>query len=177
MLARLIGFVLATTVILATPCLLWCDPVAANAPKDAELVALFRLHHKAFERLATMAIENAGTFSSISVETLNKEPLTGGLQSLSAERRGEYKRLLSSIRSDLVMGIDAAFTMSVSFSYWRGGTGLSIGRSWDKGIAYLSHGTERVGRVVSSLDEVPLKDDVYLVPIEPKWYIMYEQLD
>jgi hypothetical protein len=145
-------------------------------PQDADLVKLFRSHREAFQRLATMAIEDKDTFSSISVEALNKEPLTGGLQSVSPERRDEYKRLLSSIRSDLVMGI-SAFTMSVSFSYWYGGTGLSIGRSWEKGIAYLAQGPERVGRVVASLDEPPLEDDVYLVPIETKWYIMYEQLD
>jgi hypothetical protein len=80
------------------------DPPSSKVPKDANLVDLFRSHRDAFERLATMAIEDTDTFSSISVETQNKEPLTGGLQSLSPERRGEYKRLLSSIRSDLGYG-------------------------------------------------------------------------
>jgi len=84
-----------------------------------------------------MGIEDAGRFSSVSVESLGKEPLTGGLQTLNPERRGEYKRLLASIRSDFVTGIDG-YTMSVSFSYWRGGTGLSIGRSWEKRNSLLS---------------------------------------
>jgi hypothetical protein len=167
---------LTASVVLALSLSASSDFGKRDMPKDADLVDLFRSHRDAFERLATMAIEDTGTFSSISVEALNKEPLTGGLQSLSLERRSEYKRLLSSIKSDLVMGIDT-FTRSVSFSYWRGGTGLSIGRSWEKGIAYLAHGPERVGRVVPSLDKPPLEDDVYLVPIEPKWYIMYVQLD
>ena len=51
MLARVIGFVLTTTVILAAPCLLWCDPLGANMPKDAELAELFRSHRDAFEKL------------------------------------------------------------------------------------------------------------------------------
>jgi len=101
--------------------------------------------------------------------------LTGGLQTLNPERRGEYKRLLASIRSDLVMGIDGC-TMSVSFSYWGGGTGLSIGRSWEKGIAYCRR-PDRVGRIVDSPNKQPSEDDVYLIPIEGELYIMYEQLD
>ena len=75
-----------------------------------------------------------------------------------------------------VMGIDA-FTMSVSFSYWRGGPGLSIGRSWEKGIAYLPHGHEKVGIVINGLDKLPTEDGVYLAPIESKWYIIYVHLD
>jgi hypothetical protein len=123
------------SLMLATPFWVSSESFDRNMPKDAELAELLRSHRDAFERLATMAMGDVGTFSSISVEALSKEPLTGGLQSLTAERRNEYKVLLSSIRSDLVMGIDR-FTMSVSFSYWRGGTGFSIGRSWEKGKAY-----------------------------------------
>jgi hypothetical protein len=82
MLARLIGFVLTATVILAAPCLLWCDPLGANMPKDAELIELFRSHHDAFERQAAMETEDAGTISHLSIETLDKEPLADGQQNL-----------------------------------------------------------------------------------------------
>jgi hypothetical protein len=46
-----------------------------------------------------------------------------------------------------------------------------------KGIAYLPHGHERVGAIVPNLDKLPSEDGIYLVPIEPKWYIIYVQSD
>jgi hypothetical protein len=165
---------LTASLVIAAPCLSWCDPVAANSPKDAELVASFRSHHDAFEKLAGMGMEDTGILSLLSFEMLNERPLTGGRQALSPERRSEYVRLLTSVRPDLVMGIDF---YRISFSYSRGGSGLSIGPGWMKGIAYLPQGYERVGIVVPSLDKPPSEDGVYLVPIEPKWYIIYVQLD
>lgn len=170
--AHLIRFALTTSFVVATLSFVGCD----SPPKDAELVALLRSHRDAFETLATMGIEDARTFSCVSVEDLDKEPLTDGLQFLNPERRDKYKRLLASIRSDLVMGVDG-YTMSVSFSYSRGGTGLSIGRSWEKGITCLFQGSNRVGRTVNSLDKLPSEDDVYLVPIEGKCYIDYVQFN
>jgi hypothetical protein len=155
---------------------LLADSAKPNIPKDTELMELFRSHLDAFAKLAAMGLEDANTCSSVSLETLDKEPLSDGRQALAPERRGEYRRLLASIRPDLVMGMDAS-AMSVSFSYWHGGTGLSIGRSWEKGIAYLPGGPERVGRVVNSLNEPPPEVGVYLMPIEPKWYIIYTDLD
>jgi hypothetical protein len=140
-------------------------------PKDAELEGLFRSHRDAFERLAAMGMEDAGTVSHLSVDTLNKEPLADGRQHLPIVRRNEYKRLLSGIRPDLSMGIS---TNGVSFSYWRD---VWSGRSCEKGITYIAYTPERVGRIVNELDKRPAEDDVYLVPIESKWYIIYAQLD
>jgi hypothetical protein len=167
---------LALTVILLlnSPFLGCSQPLAINMPKDSQLVELFRSHRDAFERLAVMGIEDAATVSHVSVEALKEEPLSQGLQALTPARRSEYVRLLSSIRTGLSMGSDA---YGVCFSYWSGGTGLSVGRSWEKGIAYLPHGYERVGRLATSLDKPPTQDDIYVVPIEPKWYIYYSQLD
>jgi len=142
-----------------------------NMPKDAELIELFRSHRDAFERLAAMGMEDAGTVSHISIETLNKEPLTDGRQNLAVGRRDEYKRLLTRIRPDLSMGIGM---YGVSFSYWRG---VSRGRSCEKGITYISSSPHRVGMIVNNLDKPPADDDVYLAPIEPNWYIIYVQLD
>ncbi|HZS54928.1 MAG TPA: hypothetical protein VFA65_11025 [Bryobacteraceae bacterium] len=139
-------------------------------PKDAELVELFRSHRDAFEKLAAMGMEDAGTVSHLSIETLTKEPLTDGRQNLPVIRRDEYKRLLSSIRPNLSVGIGNG----VAFAYWRT---VSRGRSCEKGITYIANSPERVGIIVNNLDKQPLEDDVYLVPIEPKWYIIYSQLD
>ena len=170
MFPRFSKFALTIGVLLAVPSLVQCD----SMPKDAQLVELFRSRRDAFERLAVMGMEDSGIVSHVSVEALKKEPLTDGRQDLSPARRSEYVRLLSSIRTDLSMGSDA---YGICFSYWGGGIGLSVGRSWEKGIAYLPHGYERVGTPVTSLDKVPTQDGMYVVPIEPKWYIYYSQLD
>jgi len=61
-------------------------------PKDAELTELFRSHHDAFEKLASMGAEDANTTSYLNLETLNEEPLTDGRQALSPARRSEYKQ-------------------------------------------------------------------------------------
>ena len=121
-----------------------------------------------------MGMEDTGIVSLLSLEMLNERPLIGGRQALSSERRSEYVRLLTSIRADLVMGIDF---YRITFSYSRGGSALSIGPGWTKGIAYLPHGYEKVGIVVSNLDHPPNGDHVYLVPIESKWYVIYVQSD
>ena len=142
-----------------------------NMPKDAELIELFRSHRDAFERLAAMGMEDAGTVSHLSIETLNKQPLADGRQNLPVTRRDQYTRLLGSIRSDLSVGIG---TNGVSFSYWHS---VSSGRSCEKGITYITHSPERVGMIVNNLDKRPIENDVYLVQIEPKWYVIYTQLD
>lgn len=174
MLKPVISFGLATSLVIAIPSLSWCDPAAADLPKDAELVASFRSNHDAFEKLAAMGMEDYGIVSLLSPQMLNEQRPTDGREALSPERRSEYVRLLKNIRPDLVMGIDF---YRITFSYSRGGSALSIGPGWTKGIAYLPHGYERVGLVVSNLDKLPTADDVYLVPIEPKWYIIYVQSD
>ncbi len=144
-------------------------------PKDRELVTMFRSHREALEKLRTMALQNAGVVSYLTVSAIAgaSSECSGSLKGilrLSEARRSEYVRLLSSIRDDLVIG--TAFDR-VSFSYWYGGLGLTVDRTWAKGIAYLPHGYEKVGRIVSSLDDLPTEDGVYLVPIEGSWYVIY----
>jgi hypothetical protein len=165
---------LVTSIIFGTPCSLQCGQGAADMPKDTELTDLFRSHHDAFEKLAAMGAEDTNTTVYLTLETLNENPLTDGRQNLSPARRNEYKQLIASIRPDLQVGID---WYRITFFYWAGGDWLPIGRSWMKGIAYLPHGHERVGTIVSNLDKVPAADGIYLVPIKPKWYIIYFQLD
>jgi hypothetical protein len=169
MFTPLMRFAVTIVVLVATRSFVQCESI----PKDAELVALFRSHHDAFEKLGAMGTEDTGNVSYLSAKTLNERPLTDGRQNLSPERRSEYIRLITSIKPDLVMGIDA---YQISFSYSVGGA-LSIGPRWMKGIAYLPHGYDRVGVVVTNLDKLPTQDDTYLVPIEPKWCIIYIQLD
>ena len=165
---------LVASMIFAAPCLLQCDQDAVNMPKDAELKELFRLHDDALKRLASMGEEDTNTVGYLNLETLNEDPLTDGRQNLSPARRSEYRQLIASVRPDLAVMLD---WYRITFSYWRGGDWLPIGRSWMKGIAYLPHGHERVGTIVANLDKLPPADGVYLVPIEAKWYIIYLNLD
>jgi hypothetical protein len=71
------------------------------------------------------------------------------------------------------MGIDS---FEISFSFSGGGEGLSVNRSWMKGISYLPRATP-VGHFVRSLDTLPLDDGQYYVPIEGNWYVVYKQLE
>ncbi|MEO6874306.1 MAG: hypothetical protein ABI222_05745 [Opitutaceae bacterium] len=163
-----LGVGLAILVVVLAALYLWsCNPFKLGAPSDQELVALFRDHREAFDRLRTMGIEDAQAISYVSEDSLKQSSLTQA-------RRDEYTRLLSGIRRDLVMGVDAN---AVSFSYWGGGVGLAIARSWKKGIAYLPNGPKKVGVIVSSLDKLPANDGVYLVPVEGNWYLIYVQID
>lgn len=163
-----IGVGLTVLVVVLGAFYLWsCNPFKLGAPNDQELVTLFRGHREAFDRLRTMGIEDAQVISYVSEDNLKQSSLTQA-------RRDEYIRLLSGIRRDLVMGVDAN---EVAFSYWGGGVGLAIARSWKKGIAYLPNGPKKVGVIVNSLDKLPADDGVYLVPIEGNWYLLYVQLD
>jgi hypothetical protein len=168
------NFALTLLLFLGTPFLVCSQPQSASMPKDTELREIFQRHRDALEKLAAMGTRDTGIVSLLSPEMLGERPLTGGREALSPERRSEYTSLLTSIKPDLVMGIDF---YRITFSYSRGGSDLSIGPGWMKGIAYLPQGHERVGIVVSNLDKPPGENDVYLVPIESKWYIIYSQFD
>jgi hypothetical protein len=153
--------------LLSSIALLACTGRDLALPTDRELVALFRTHRESFERLRTMALQDTRSVSYLSTDTLDHN-------FLSAARRKEYADLLSAIRSDLVMRIDP---LDISFSYWGGGEGLSVNRSWMKGISYLPHGPKDVGVIVQSLDSPPRQDGQFYVPIEGNWYIVYKQLE
>jgi hypothetical protein len=172
--SKLENFALTILVFLNSPFLVCSQPQIATMPRDAELREIFRSHRDAFEKLAAMGIEDTGIVSLLSPEMLNERPLTDGRETLSPKRRSEYTRLLANIKPDLVMGIDV---YRITFSYSRGGSALSIGPGWMKGIAYLPQGHERVGMLVTNLDKPPGQNDVYIVPIESKWYIIYVQFD
>jgi hypothetical protein len=139
----------------------------SGMPKDRELIALFREHKEAFEKLRVMALDDAGRATYLSKATLSQS-------SVDERRREQYRQLLEQIRNDLVVRIDAR---EVSFSYSAGNVGLERDHSWMKGIAYLPNGAEKIGAVTNSLDGQEKRDGVYFVPIEGNWYLTYVQLD
>jgi hypothetical protein len=168
-LVRWVGFVLAVAFAFGVLYMWRFNPFALGRPKDQELIALFRGHREAFERLRTMAIEDSGSIAYLSEDSLKKS-------ALSEARRSEYLRLLSEIRRNLTVGTGPH---QVTFHFAGGGVGLAIARSWTQGITYLPANYEKGCVMVKSLDDLGahVSDGVYIVPIERDWYLMFSQLD
>jgi hypothetical protein len=136
-------------------------PPIVPTPSDRTLVNLFHTHRQAFETLAQMADQDATIAYSNTSE------------SLPAGRRSEYSRLLSEIDSNITMGFDPWRTTKFLFA----GEGGGIGPTWGKGIAHLTAVPGRVGQIVHNLDKDPGHDDIYLVPIEADWYVIFQRID
>jgi len=139
----------------------YMGPFPSSVPTDRALVGLSHAHRQTFEMLVKMADEDAPMASSNTSEIL------------SVARRAEYARLLSQIDPKITIGFDRW-----RIAFWCAGGGiLSIGPRWGKGIAYLTSVPTRVGEIVRNLDKDPGHDDVYLVPIEGDWYVIYQRID
>jgi len=139
----------------------YTQPTPPAFPTDRDLIKLFYAHRPAFETLAHMATEDA-TIASRSTD-----------ESLSVARRSEYSRLLSQIDREILLAFDPWRTAK----FWCAGAGCAICPGWFKGIAHLTAGSDRVGQIVNNLDKDPGHDDVYLVPIEGGWYVIYQRTD
>ena len=139
----------------------YTSPFPLSVPKDRTLVDSFHAHRQTFETLKEMADRDTTIASNNTSE------------GLGVVRRAEYSRLLSQIDRRVKVGFDSSGTV---FSFAEGGTGLSIGPSWSKGLAYLP-APSRVGQIVKNLDKDPGHDDMYLVPIEGDWYVFYQRTD
>jgi hypothetical protein len=160
--AALSGVAVALLIVGLIAFWLWqyTSPFPLSVPKDQTLIALFRSHRHVFQEIAELAVVDA--------------PRHSDLESLTPERRSEYLRLLHQIPWRIKVG----FTENrVTFSCARGGILLAIGPGWSKGIAYLPWGPAREGELVSSTDKDPGRDGIYLVPIEQKWYLLYQRFD
>src|ERR1700730_13493422 len=138
----------------------YTSPFPLRVPRDRSLVALFRSHREAFQAIADLAVIDA--------------PHHSGIESLTVERRSEYLRLLDQIPWSITLGF---VEERVTFLCAGGGILLSIGPGWSKGIVYLPWGPARQGDVVSSTDKNPGRDGIYLVPIEEKWYLIYQRFE
>ena len=147
--------------------LFWlADPLYLKAPKDHELSAVFQSNHAAFEKLRQMATEDSEPY--ISASHLDAR--------LDDGRRQEYKALLSAIRSGLIVTTNGQKSVRFIFA----GGGLSaIGSGWLKGIEYLPGSVDREGTIVEELDQPAslATGGVYLRPIEPKWFLIFQKTD
>jgi hypothetical protein len=136
-------------------------PFPLGVPTDRTLIELFKAHRQTFQMLVEMADKDATIASSNMSD------------SLPVPRRAEYSRLLSQIDRRITIGFGPE-----RIAFWCAGGGiLSIGPRWGKGIAYLTAVPNRVGQIVHNLDKDPGHDDVYLVPIEGDWYVIYQRTD
>jgi hypothetical protein len=169
--------VLALPLIFILVCLLIYHFGKLGLPKDGDLIALFRANHQGFDRLRTMATEDAGAVAIISKGNIRRTKL-------SESRREEYLHWLA-ISRNMTIGIGplipdgnittGAIQYEVNFIFARGGLLLSIGPAWMKGIVYLPDGYEKFGTTVTNLDKAPAKNGTYLVPIERNWYVIYQE--
>jgi len=170
---RLLAATLAATILLlvfASAFYVWhFDPFVLWAPPDRKLLTVFYNQRATFNRLRDMAHEDRELIQDINEQSVAHSRL-------SAERREEYLRLISSVNRKL--SIESA-PNQVTFVFADGNVGLSLWCEWFKGIAYLSNGYENQGRVVNSLDALPKSVDygVYLVPVEPNWYLIFSKMD
>jgi hypothetical protein len=95
--------------------------------------------------------------------------------SIAQARRNEYLKLFSDIGS----GVDvrADYNGIVRFIYAGGGLS-AISGGWLKGIEYVPVGIKYGAKVLPDLDKSSaLPDGVYLRPIEPGWYVVYQKTD
>jgi len=146
------------------------DPFYLKAPSDDRLVALFRAHRAEFDALREMALEDWRTSTYIRSSTLERS-------GLDKSRRDSYRRLLSTIDSgNLIITVDHQ-SNSVRFISATGGI-AAFGPGWLKGIEYFPEKSDREGLITENLDSPSrLTAGVYLKPIEPMWFILFQKTD
>jgi len=146
--------------------LFWfADPLFLRAPKDRTLIAVFHRHRAAFTQLRKLAAADSDGYFSESY-------LGGGF---SAQQQQECKKLLSEIDSGLIV---TTSPQTVRFVFASGGLS-AIGPEWLKGIEYISGDPAREGVVVKTLDHpasLPF-GGVYLRPIAPRWFLVFQNTD
>jgi hypothetical protein len=139
---------------------------AKEFPRDEVLMNSFRSHRTAFERLREMVIEDEGT------QPIFTENNISG--SLPLARQQEYKSLLSSITSDLMVTVNYDGTVRFIFVVH----GASIGTESMKGIEYLPESARPGASFVHDLNNPKrYADGVYLRAIEPRWFVLFQKTD
>lgn len=140
--------------------------VKSKFPLDQNLITLFTAKHDVFEKLRKMANEDWGKQATFSISDSSGK--------LEKSRQQEYDDLLLQIGSGVIETRDYNGTITFNLA----GEGVAIGPTWSKGIVYVPESSEKEGIIVQNLDDVSkLAPGVYLRPIEPNWFIFYQQTD
>jgi hypothetical protein len=143
------------------------DPFNLRAPKDQNLINLFKRHRDEFEQLRQMVLDdstNTQYFSSSTIDNSN----------LSESRKKMYKHLLDSISAGLVLQTNLG---QVSFCF--AGGGLSLwGPEWSKGIIYAPY-LDKATIIEPDLEnwKKTLPGFRYVRPIEVNWFVYYQRFD
>jgi hypothetical protein len=144
---------------------------------DEALIALFNNHRGDFEKLQRMTVADAGK-SVLDVSLWDSRvDFTG--RRLSDSRFAEYRSLIWKIDSGMIILAGGGDNRTVRFLTAGGGV-LSIGPEWWKGLEFIPHqqNYKELGEVKDTLDVwEPLPYGIYLRPIEPEWFIIYENLE
>lgn len=139
--------------------------LAKNYPSDDAIRQLFNEHRDAFEKLAELTVDDGANSTFMLAQAWCSGPLP-------ANRQKQYRALMKSIDNEMVIRTDSVL---ISFAVWGGGEGLSVNRSWFKGLAYFPGEIRPGAQVVPQLNTRPEDDGTYIVPIGGKWYIVYDQ--
>jgi hypothetical protein len=154
--------------------------------RDQDLIAIFHAHRPEFEKLQQMAAEDVGHGWYLGISETNK---------INESRLQEYKQLTSEIRPGLDVTMDG-YGDGMRFIFMGSGTS-AVGPGWVKGIEYVPESQEANGAIYGSaeingtnyqqqwqgvvstnLDNAQtLPANVYLRPIESKWFIFYQRSD
>jgi hypothetical protein len=164
----IVGIAVVVIVLVILAGALWRANAQAN-PKwtDEALISLFHEHKAQFALLREMAA--ADMPNSAYVSSFDDD------DKLTSDQRQKYKNLMSQIAAKFVMTMDYDTTSRFIFAH--GGVS-AVGPGWLKGIEYIPGDGERQGKLVQNLDgAAKLPADVYLRPIEPHWFLVYQRTD
>jgi hypothetical protein len=144
---------------------LWMiDPFYWRWPKDDGLLANFRAHTHAFEDLRAIisSTPNANVFTASSWDSLGQA------------QQETYQTAFRQIGSSWTVTNDRG---TVRFIAAVGGSWISIGPEWIKGIEYISIPPEGAGLTTANLDDPKALalGDVYLRPIDQHWYLFVQK--
>lgn len=140
---------------------------ASAFPTDEALLSSFRNNRAAFERLRGMVIEDAHAQPIFTENNIDN--------SLPEARRREYRVLLSSISSNLMVTVN--YDRTVRFIFLLHGVSV-IGPESIKGIEYAPKGARLGASLVQDLnDPERYTAGVYLKAIEPGWFVLFQKTD
>jgi hypothetical protein len=157
--------ILAVVCVIVATVVWYIDPLYWRWPKDAALLSQFQRHKPAFEWLRETALQKsdkAWRFSPSDLDQGQGAPFAGDLP-----------------HPDLVVVDNHDGRGIVRFIYAEGGSILSIGPQWTKGIAYLPSEPEREGSQVTHLDDpeaLPWGGS-YVSKIDQNWYIYVQKTE
>ena len=138
-----------------------------RVPNDSQLISKFLAHRTAFERLREIALQDSKSRSFFRQHQLDD---------MAPDRREEYESLLTQIGPGFDVGTDQR---TVRFIAAVGGSWISIGPEWVKGIEYIPLSLRGLEPFRHHLDDVRSLEwgNVYLRQIDQDWFVFVQKTD